>query len=85
MRVILSGCVLAVFAAPRAALACAACYGASDAPMAKGMNWGILSLLAIIGVVLSGVASFFVYLGVRSTRSSIVPLPKDSSESSETL
>jgi hypothetical protein len=34
--------------------------------MAKGMNLGILSLLAMIGVVLGGVASFFVYLGKKS-------------------
>jgi hypothetical protein len=34
--------------------------------MARGMNLGILSLLAVIGVVLGGVASFFVYLGKKS-------------------
>jgi hypothetical protein len=34
--------------------------------MAKGMNYGIMSLLAVIGVVLGGVASFFVYLGKKS-------------------
>lgn len=47
------------------AFACAVCYGKSDAPMAQGMNWGIMVLLAIIGVVLSGVAGFFVYLSKR--------------------
>ncbi len=51
---------------PHPVLACAACYGKSDAPMAQGMNWGILSLLAIIGLVLAGVASFFVYLSRRA-------------------
>jgi hypothetical protein len=34
--------------------------------MAKGMNWGIFSLLGVIGVVLGGVVSFFVYLGKKS-------------------
>jgi homoserine acetyltransferase len=34
--------------------------------MAKGMNLGILSLLAVIGVVLGGVVSFFVYLAKKS-------------------
>ena len=34
--------------------------------MAKGMNWGIFSLLAVIAVVLAGVTSFFVYLAKRS-------------------
>ena len=55
-----------LLALPQRTLACSACYGASDAPMARGMNWGILSLLAIVGVVLGSVASFFVYIGVRS-------------------
>jgi len=48
------------------ALACAACYGQSDSPLATGMNWGILSLLGIIGAVLIGIAGFFVYLARRS-------------------
>jgi len=34
------------------ALACATCYGDPDHPLTKGLNMGILSLLAIIGVVL---------------------------------
>jgi hypothetical protein len=34
--------------------------------MAQGMNWGIFSLLSVIGVVLGGVASFFVFLGKKS-------------------
>jgi hypothetical protein len=46
--------------------ACAACYGQSDSPMAQGMNWGILSLLGIIGLVLVGVAGFFVFLARKS-------------------
>jgi hypothetical protein len=46
--------------------ACAACYGKSDSPLAAGMNWGIFSLLAVVGCVLSGVASFFVFLARKS-------------------
>jgi hypothetical protein len=46
--------------------ACAACYGQSDSPMAEGMNWGILSLLGIIGLVLVGVACFFIFLARKS-------------------
>jgi maltodextrin utilization protein YvdJ len=34
--------------------------------MAKGMNWGIMSLLAVIAVVLGCVTSFFVYLAKKS-------------------
>lgn len=52
------------------ALACAACYGASDSPMAKGMNAGILTLLAIIGTVLCGAATFFVVLARRASAAS---------------
>jgi hypothetical protein len=31
------------------------------------MNWGILSLLGIIALVLGGVAAFFVYLAKRTS------------------
>ncbi len=50
------------------AMACAACFGASDSPMAKGMNWGIFSLLAVIVCMLSGIASFFVFLSKKSAQ-----------------
>jgi hypothetical protein len=55
---------------PNAALACAACYGQSDSPMAQGMNWGIFSLLGVVVLVLGGVASFFVYLARKSSTAS---------------
>lgn len=51
---------------PASVFACAACYGASDSPMAKGMNWGILSLLGVVVMVLGSVASFFVFLGKKA-------------------
>ena len=51
---------------PHAAWACAACFGQSDSPMAKGMNWGIFSLLAVVVLVLGTLASFFVYLGRKA-------------------
>ena len=50
----------------RPAQACAACFGQSDSPLAAGMNWGILALLVVVGTVLSGFASFGVYLVRRS-------------------
>jgi hypothetical protein len=34
--------------------------------MAAGMNWGILTLLAMILFVLGGVAAFFIFLARRS-------------------
>jgi hypothetical protein len=50
------------------ALACATCYGASDSPLAQGMNWGIATLLGVIGAVLTGVVAFFVHVGVRTAK-----------------
>jgi hypothetical protein len=48
------------------ALACAACSGRSDSPMAHGMNAGIYALLGVIGTVLCGAATFFVFLARRA-------------------
>lgn len=61
------GLVLLMAAAPEAR-ACATCYGASDSPLAQGMNWGIITLLGFIGAVLFGVIAFFVHVGVKSAR-----------------
>ena len=49
-----------------AALACAACFGQSDSPLAEGMNWGIFSLLAVVVSVLGGIAGFFIFLARKS-------------------
>jgi len=54
--------LLVALANPPRALACAACYGQSDSALAQGMNWGIFTLLGVIGFVLVGVAGFFVFL-----------------------
>jgi hypothetical protein len=58
---------LALALQPSSLLACAACYGQSDAPMAQGMNWGIMTLLGVIVAVLGTIAAFFVYLARRSS------------------
>ena len=58
---------------PHSLFACAACYGASDSPMAKGMNWGIFSLLGVVTVVLGSIATFFVFIGKRSAAASTAP------------
>jgi heme/copper-type cytochrome/quinol oxidase subunit 2 len=57
---------LFVFAAKQSASACATCYGASDSPLAQGMNWGIMVLLGFISCVLLGVTSFFIYIVRRA-------------------
>ena len=59
---------LLVLATVRSAVACATCYGASDSPMAQGMNWGIMTLLGVIGSVLFVVVAFFVHVGRKSAR-----------------
>ena len=59
---------LAALAVPPSASACAACYGASDSPLAQGMNMGILVLLGFIGSVLVGISAFFIHVARNSAR-----------------
>ena len=70
-KILLLLCLGAVVAGSPA-LACATCYGASDSPMAQGMNWGILVLLGFIGMVLTGVVAFFVHVG-RNSAKMVIP------------
>ena len=66
-RLFLISClVLGPALAPRPLLACAACFGKSDSPLAQGMNMGILSLLVVVVSVLGGIAAFFVFLVKKS-------------------
>ena len=67
-RTLLIACAaIAVLVRPESLFACAACYGASDSPLAQGMNWGILTLLLVVSSVLCGVIGFFVHVGRRSS------------------
>ncbi len=66
MRRCLAAAMVATVAAPAPLLACATCFGKSDSDLAKGMNWGIVSLLAVVIFVPGGIASFFFYLGRRA-------------------
>ena len=53
--------------APSRMFACAACYGGSiDSPMADGMNWGIFTLLGVVGTVLATFLVFFIHIIRRS-------------------
>jgi len=64
---LLMGCAgLCLSVVPGSLLACAACFGKSDSAMAKGMNWGIASLLVVVICVLGGIASFFIYIARKS-------------------
>lgn len=58
---------LIAWAAAPSAFACATCYGASDSPLAQGMNWGIMVLLGFIGTVLVAVTGFFVFIVRRAS------------------
>lgn len=50
------------FAAPSHAFACATCYGGNiDSSMADGMNWGIFTLLGVVGTVLAAFLTFLIY------------------------
>jgi len=53
---------------PTPLFACAACYGASDSPLAQGMNWGIFTLLGVVVSVLALVFTFFVHVGRNSAK-----------------
>ncbi len=55
---IVAAALVASAAAP--AMACPVCYGASDEPMAAGMNNGIFFLLGVIGMVQIGFVALFV-------------------------
>jgi hypothetical protein len=83
LKPLLSGLPVVLVCQPHVLWACAACAGQSDSPMAKGMNWGILSLLAVITVVLGGVASFFVYLAKKSATMSAASVAASLVESTD--
>lgn len=51
---------------PTPAFACPVCYGAIEGPAADAMNLAILALLGVTGLVLGGVAAFFIYLIKRA-------------------
>lgn len=70
--------VLALFGlvANQSAFACATCYGASDSPLAQGMNWGIMVLLGFVFCVLAAVTGFFIYIVRRAnTLAATAPHP----------
>lgn len=62
-----------VLAMNQSALACATCYGASDSPLAQGMNMGIMVLLGFIFTVLLGITGFFVFIVRRANALAAAP------------
>jgi p-aminobenzoyl-glutamate transporter AbgT len=63
---VLTVLLLILAVAPNSARACAACYGQSDSPLASGVTWGILTLLAVVAAVLGSIVTFFVYINKKS-------------------
>ena len=45
---------------------CAVCYGATDDPMAKGMNNGVFFLLGVISFILLSIIASIFYFYKRS-------------------
>jgi len=58
--------VVAVSLLPQAASACSVCFGKSDSDLARGFNWGVLSLLFVVFCVLGAFSVFFIFLAKRS-------------------
>jgi hypothetical protein len=75
LKVLISALMVGLAAPPQVLLACSACYGQSDSPLAKGMNWGIFSLLGVVVVVLASVATFFIFLAKKSAALSVATAP----------
>jgi heme/copper-type cytochrome/quinol oxidase subunit 2 len=59
--------------------ACAACFGKSDAAMAKGLNAGIFALLVFVLGLWVAFASFFVFIA-RRARATGEPVPGDTND-----
>ena len=68
IRFAVAGLAAMAVSLPAYVSACAACFGQSDAPMAKGMNAGIFTLLVVVGSVLAGIAIFFAFILRRAAR-----------------
>ena len=58
--------LLVALTLPSRGLACAACYGQSDSPLAEGMNMGVLFLLGVVTLVIGGFVTLFVMLARRA-------------------
>ena len=57
---------LLVLAAPRAALACPVCFGQNETPMGNAIKAGVILMLVLVGLVLTGFAAVIVQLNRRA-------------------
>jgi heme/copper-type cytochrome/quinol oxidase subunit 2 len=67
-RSVLAALVMLASMAPRALLACAVCYGASDAAQTRGMNFGMITMLGVTGVVLGSFGGMIFCFARRARR-----------------
>ncbi len=52
---------LGVLLSSQPALACSVCYGDPNSAMTQGAQAGVLVLLGVVGVVLTGIASLLIF------------------------
>jgi hypothetical protein len=64
MRALLFAIVL--LAAPRVALACPVCFGQNDTPLGNAVKGGVILMLVLVGIVLTGFGAFIVQLNRRA-------------------
>ena len=57
---------LVLLVAPRVALACPVCFGQNDTPMGNAVKAGVIMMLVLVGLVLTGFAAFIVQLSRRA-------------------
>jgi hypothetical protein len=57
---------LVLLAAPRVALACPVCFGQNDTPMGNAVKAGVIMMLVLVGLVLTGFAAFILQLSWRA-------------------
>jgi Na+/proline symporter len=52
---------LATFLVAESASACSVCFGDPNSAMVKGAQAGVLVMLGVVGVMLAGLASLFIF------------------------
>lgn len=57
---------LVLLAAPRVALACPVCFGQNDTPMGNAVKAGVIMMLVLVGLVLTGFGAFILQLSRRA-------------------
>jgi hypothetical protein len=58
--------LIAIAAVLQQSQACPSCYGNAQSSRIDGMNTAILTMVGIVGIVLTGISSFFIRMVKRS-------------------